>query len=118
MAMAELGCDHVTVPGDILFQLSLLDYKANPPPGLTHQIKLVFRLSAWYTWPALILLPAAENGNLSSTDIDHLADNGAALTKAIAAGPVTERGLFELEAFKSNEVQSRRTIEEIFKQFK
>jgi hypothetical protein len=63
-------------------------------------------------------LASGWDGNLPSTDIDYLVDNGAALTKAITADPVTERGLFELEAFKTNEVQSRRSIEEIFKQFK
>jgi hypothetical protein len=33
--MAELGCDHVTAPEDVLLQLAFLDYKANPPPRLT-----------------------------------------------------------------------------------
>jgi transaldolase len=116
--MAEFGCDHVTVPEDILLQLSLLDAEANPSPGgdiskhtgvpsqrVAHLVNTDPLSSGW-------------DGNLPSTDIDYLADNGAALTKAIAADPITEKGLFEaLEAFKANELQSRVAIEEVLEQF-
>ncbi|KAF4993187.1 hypothetical protein FGRMN_6672 [Fusarium graminum] len=118
MAMAEIGCDHVTVPEDIILQLSLLDAQVDPPPGndalkhtgipsqrVTHLAKTDPLASSW-------------DGNLPSTDVDYLADDGAALTRAIEADPITKRGLFEaLEAFKANELQSRVAIEEVLKQF-
>ncbi|KAF5708777.1 transaldolase B [Fusarium mundagurra] len=118
MAMAELGCDHATIPEDILLPLSLLDAEANPPPGSDSHMKAGTpsqRLAhlaqvdpqAGPDWPGLPAL-----------DIDYLADNGAALTEAIAADTVTQRGLDEaLEAFKANELQSRDAIEEALKQF-
>ncbi|KAF5557443.1 transaldolase B [Fusarium mexicanum] len=118
MAMAELGCDHATIPGDILLQLSLLDAEASPPPvsnthrkagtpsqRLAHLAK-VDPLAGpnWFELPAL--------------DIDYMADNGAALAEAITADTVTKRGLDQaLEAFKANELQSREAIEEALKQF-
>ncbi|KAM0350542.1 hypothetical protein ACHAPU_003025 [Fusarium lateritium] len=116
MAMAEIGCDHVTVPEDILLQLSLLDAQVDPPPGngavkqtgvpsqrVAHLAKTDPLAGSW-------------DGNLPCTEIDYLVDNGAALTKAIEADPVTKNGLFEaLEAFKANELQSRVAIEEVLK---
>ncbi|EXM19281.1 hypothetical protein RAB80_009527 [Fusarium oxysporum f. sp. vasinfectum] len=118
MAMAELGCDHATIPEDILLQLSLLDAEANVPPGGDSYMKngtpsqriahlaQVDPLIGPY-WPGLPAL-----------DINYLADNGAALTQAIAADPVTQRGLDEaIEAFKANELQIRDAIEEALKQF-
>ncbi|KAF4345057.1 transaldolase B [Fusarium beomiforme] len=117
VAMAEFGCDHVTIPEAILLQLSMLDAEANPPPGdmslvqpgtLSHRITHLIQKDP--------LIGSGWNG-LPSTDINYLADNGAALTKAIAEDPVTQRGLKEaLEAFKANELQSRDAIEEILKQ--
>jgi transaldolase len=117
--MVEFGCDHVTVPEDILLQLSLLDAEENPPPGDVAQQSVqgvsdrVAHLAE--TDP---LAGALWNGKLPSTEVDYLADNGAALEEAIAADPVTRRGLSEaLEAFKQNELQSRAVIEEALKQF-
>jgi transaldolase len=118
MAMAELGCDHVTVPEDILLQLSLLDAEANPPPGGDSLMQI--------GTPSQRIAPMAQIDSraspvcsgLPALDIEYLADNGAALTQAIAADPVTQRGLAEaLEAFKANELQSRDAIEEALKQF-
>lgn len=119
MAMAEFGCEHATIPEDIVLQLSILDAVANPPPGddapkntgvpsprVAHLLKVdPLAGSGW-------------DGTLASTEVDYLKDNGAALTQAIAADPFTEKGLHAaLEAFKENELQSRRAIEEAMKQF-
>jgi transaldolase len=42
---------------------------------------------------------------LLSTDVDYLANNGAALDEAIAVDPIAKRGLYEaLKAFKQNEL--------------
>ncbi|KAJ4025055.1 hypothetical protein NW752_002516 [Fusarium irregulare] len=119
MAMAEFGCDHVTVPEDIILQLSLLDVEENPPPGMeslkegTGPSQRVAHLAK--TDP---LVGSYWDGKLPSTEVDYLANNGAALKEAIAADPVTKKGLHEaLEAFKQNEIQSRDAIEEVMKQF-
>ncbi|KAH6993269.1 hypothetical protein EDB82DRAFT_170342 [Fusarium venenatum] len=119
MAMAEFGCDHVTVPEDILLQLSLIDVEENLPPGDVAQehIQGVSERVA-HLAKADPLAGALWDGKLPSTEIDYLADNGVALEEAIAADPVTRRGLLEaLEAFKQNELQSRAVIEEALKQF-
>lgn len=117
--MAEFGCDHVTVPEDILLQLSLLDAEENLPPGMESLIE--------GTGPSQRVAHLAKtdplagsdwDGKLPSTEVDYLANNGAALEEAIAADPITKKGLYEaLEAFKQNELQSRDTIEEVMKQF-
>ncbi|KAF9774143.1 hypothetical protein IL306_007893 [Fusarium sp. DS 682] len=117
MAMAEFRCDHVTIPEDIILQLSMLDAEANPPPGdmsLT-QTGIPSRVAHLAQSDPLAV---PDWSGLPSTEVDYLADNGAALTKAIVADPVTKRGLDEaLEAFKTNELQSRNAIEEALKQF-
>jgi hypothetical protein len=72
-------------------------------PGLTHQIKMVFPLTVAYfasTGP----LASVRDDNLLSTDIDCVTENEAAVTRTIAAYPVTERNIFEaLEAFRAND---------------
>jgi transaldolase len=55
---------------------------------------------------------------LARIDIDYLANDGAALKKAIREDPATAKGLPEaLEAFKADELQSKAAIEEVLKQF-
>ncbi|KAJ5811685.1 hypothetical protein N7474_007986 [Penicillium riverlandense] len=118
MAMGELGCDHVTVPEDIIQQLSILDAEANPPPG-NNATKRNGAPS-----PRVIHLAKTDplagpgwDGQLARTDIDYLADNGAALEKAIKEDAVTAKGVQDaLEAFKANELQSKAAIEEILLQ--
>ncbi|KAF5630966.1 transaldolase B [Fusarium tjaetaba] len=117
MAMAELGCDHVTIPEDILLQLSLLDTEANPPPGSDSHMKTGSPSQRVAHLAGIDPLAGLDWPGLPSLDIDYLADNGAALTEAIAADTVTQRGLDEaLEAFKANELHSRDAIEEALKQ--
>lgn len=118
--MGEFGCEHATIPEDILLQLSILDTETNPPPGNDaekHTGIPSARIAHLAKTDPLARL--RWDGTLPSIDTDYLADNGAALTKAIAEDPVTERGLHEaLEAFKANELQSRAAIEEVLKQFR
>lgn len=118
MAMAELGCHHATIPEDILQQLSLLEISKNPPPGYGHIS------SPGTTSQRLAHLSSTDplagpkwKGELPSINIDYLAHNGEALSKAISEDPVTERGLHEaLEAFKANELQSKLAIKEALRQ--
>ncbi|KAF9872385.1 hypothetical protein CkaCkLH20_10212 [Colletotrichum karsti] len=118
MAMGEFGCDHATIPEDILLQLSLLDAHANPPPGDDSPKKTGQPSPRIAHLASTDLLASPDwDGKLPSTDVDYLADNGAALERAIAADPVTERGLREaLEAFQANELQSKAAIEEVLRQ--
>lgn len=117
-AMAEFGCEHATLPENILLELSALDAQANPPPGgggaaadggpsprLAHLL-------------AVDPLAGPEwDGRLAATDVDYLADNGAALEKAIAADPITVKGIqAALEFFQGQEMQMRAAVEEILKQ--
>jgi transaldolase len=120
MAMAEFGCEHATIPEDILATLASLDLETNPPPGdystkhwgvpnprLAHLVKID------------PLAGPGWNGKLASTDIDYLANNGAALDKAIEEDDVTKRGLaLALEEFQGNEMQTKTAIEEILKEIK
>ncbi|KAG9496081.1 hypothetical protein J7337_012657 [Fusarium musae] len=118
IAMAELGCDHATIPEDILLQLSLLDAEANPPPGSDSHMKTGSPSSRVAHLANIDPLAGPGWPGLPALDIDYLADNGAALTKAIAADTFTQRGLdTALEAFKANELQSRDAIEEALNQF-
>ncbi|KAI3550002.1 transaldolase [Colletotrichum abscissum] len=63
-------------------------------------------------------LAAAEwDGNLARTDVDYLADGGAALQKAIEADPVTTTRLSDaLKLFIGGEKSSQGKIEEVLKQ--
>lgn len=119
MAMAELGCDHATIPEDILLQLSMLDAVASPPPGDDSPKKTgVPSPRVAHLLSVDPLAAPGWDGKLPPTDVDYLKDNGAALTEAIAADLTAEKGVYEaLEAFKANELQSRRAIEEALKQF-
>jgi transaldolase len=117
MAMGELGCQHATIPEDILLQLSMLTVEANPPPGsdATRDDVSSSRLAALLGTDPLAG-PQGPRGQ-ALTDVDYLADNGAALSKAIEEDPTTSRGLFEaLEAFKANELQSKAAIEEAMRE--
>jgi transaldolase len=118
MAIGEIGCENATIPEDILLQLSLLDADTNPPPGAdaAKQVGVPSARIAHLVETDPLAGPSWD-GELPSTDVDYLANNGAALDEAIAADPVAKRGLYEaLEAFKQNELQSRTAIEEVLKQ--
>ncbi len=117
MAMAELGCAHATIPGNILAELAALDVEATPPPPY---------LSVAPGVPAARLAHLVQTDPLAAegcwdgkivTDVDYLADGGEALQKAIEADPMTKRGLKEaLAMFAECERQSRAAIEEALRQ--
>jgi len=119
MAIGELGCEHATIPENILLQLSLLDAQTNPPPGgdtTKHSGTPSARLAHLLRTDPLA--GTDWDSQLARTDIDYLANKGAALKKAIREDPATAKGLPEaLEAFKANELQSKAAIEEVLKQF-
>lgn len=118
MAMGEMGCHHATIPEDILLQLSLLDVNANPPPGSATATDNKGTPSRLAHLGAIDLLANPNwSGKLARTDVDYLADNGAALTRAIDEDEATRKGLHEaLEAFKDNELQSKAVIEKVLRQ--
>lgn len=119
MAMGELGCEHVTVPDDILLELSQLDLEANPPPG-NESIKEIGGLASRVAHLAQFDKHAGPDwdGNLPSIDIDYLADNGAALESAISADQVTKLGLeLALQDFEMYEMKSRDAILEALQSF-
>lgn len=115
MAMGELGCQHATIPEDILLQLSMLTVESNPPPGDDSEGSgIPSRLAHLATIDSLTA--PDWDGKFPSTDVDYLANNGEALSKAIDEDPVTRKGLhIALEEFKQNELQSKAAIEEILK---
>lgn len=118
MAMGELGCHNATIPEDIIQELHLLDLKVNPPAGdlsIGHTGVPSARLS--HLAQVDFLAGPQWDGSVTSIDVDYLADNGAALTEAIARDSVAAQGLHEaLEAFAANEMQSKRVIEEVMAQ--
>lgn len=118
MAMAEMGCEHATIPEAIILQLSLLDAEANPPPGTDSTEESGYpRARLAHLAKTDVLAEGDWDGKLPPADVDYLADNGAFLTSLIEADPVTKEGLhLALEAFKDNENQSRAAIEEVLKQ--
>ena len=118
MAMGELGCHNATIPEDIIQELFLLDLNANPPAG-DFVTKHPGAPSTRLTHLAQVdpLAGSEWDGSLASIDIDYLADNGAALTEAIAVDSVTAQSLHEaLQAFVANETQSKCVIEEVMAQ--
>lgn len=112
--MAELGCDNATIGEDIIKQLSILDFDSDPPAGdfsCRHTSSPSPRLA--HLLEVDPLAGSKWNGRVASVDVDYLADNGVALTKAIAADFVTAQGIKEaLDAFAANELQSKAAIEE------
>lgn len=117
MAMGELGCHHVTLPEDIIQQLSLLKVSTDPPPGFGH-ISSSDAASQRSAHLSSIdpLLGASWQADMPSTSINYLAHNGAALSKAVSEDSVTERALYEaLEAFKASELESKLVIEQAFR---
>ncbi|KAJ6780678.1 hypothetical protein PWT90_01338 [Aphanocladium album] len=117
MAMAEFGCEHATIPENILADLRRLDVETNPPPPCQGQATGV---------PAARLAHLAEtdplagdgwDGKVASVEVDYLANGGEKLQEAIEKDPMTKRGLQEaLEMFQECERQSRAAIEEVMKQ--
>lgn len=118
MAMAEFGCEHATIPENILLEMSntlATTRSRREDPSSKGRRILSPRLAHLITIDPLS--DSSWDGNLPRRDIDYLKDGGAALDDAIHSDQVTEKGLYEaLEAFKAKEMQSRDAIEAALKQ--
>lgn len=127
MAAAEMGCHSVTIPFKVIDQLAGLKYNASEQPG-----ELVPKPAHPYKdagpTPARLaglsqtdpLVPDWD-GKLASTEIDYLANGGAALDEAIKSDPVAAYRLAEaLKIFvgddESGETSSRKKCEEALAQ--
>ncbi|KAF2179397.1 aldolase [Zopfia rhizophila CBS 207.26] len=124
MAAGEMGCHSATISHTVLEELSKLPYDGTKQPGEgvpkpVHAYKNAGPTPERLKKLATIDPLAAANwdGNLASTDIDYLANNGAELEKAIAADPVTVQRLDDaLKLFQGGIKESRAKIEEAMKQ--
>ncbi|KAL4876160.1 aldolase [Aspergillus karnatakaensis] len=119
MAIGELGCEHATIPADIIQQLAAHILEANPPPGMdsaSGSRGVPARLAHLATRD-----PLSESGwarGLELGEVDYLADDGAALARAIEEDEATRRGLREaLEGFEGYERRSREVILEVLRGF-
>ncbi|KAK1460749.1 transaldolase [Colletotrichum melonis] len=124
MAAGEMGCHSATISHTVLDQLAKLPYDGSKQPGEgvpkpVHVYKDIGPTPERLKKLATIdPLAAAEwDGNLARTDVDYLADGGAALQRAIEADPVTTTRLSDaLKLFIGGEKSSQGKIEEVLKQ--
>lgn len=120
MAAAEMGCQSATLSREILTKLAETPYDANTQPG-EGRPKPAHAYDAPESLPARLqpLLkhdPLTEgwDGSSPSTDVDYLADGGAALQAAIEADPATQKRVRDaLEFFVDAEERSRKRIEAV-----
>jgi transaldolase len=124
MAAGEMGCDSSTISPEVLTELSKLTYDGSKQPGEGVPKPIAPNNQNTVPTPDRLkkiaatdpLAPADWDGKWASTDIDYLANNGAELTKAIAADPVTVQRLKDaLELFTGGQNKSRAKIEEALK---
>ncbi|KAJ7497726.1 hypothetical protein FB451DRAFT_1121453 [Mycena latifolia] len=128
MACGEMEMHHATISAQVLAELCAQPAK----PSASARIPGVPKLDMTKPYegapatPARLAavsksdpLTANWDGKLPSTDIDYLANNGAALAKAIEADPVTKQRLYDaLELFKGGEMSSKEIIEKAIKDLK
>jgi transaldolase len=116
MAMAEFGCQHATIPENILASLASLEVESNPIIGGSTKHWGVPSERLAQLIKSDPLAGPGWDGKLASTDIDYLANNGAALDKAIEEDDVSKRALaLMIEQFGGFELESKAAIEEILK---
>lgn len=119
MAAGELGCHSATISHTVLNKLAELKYDRAAQPGEgepkpVHVYKNPAPIPDRLNILANIdpLAAPTWDGKLASTDVDYLADGGAALAKAIDADPVTkERLAIALELFTGGEERSKAKVE-------
>ncbi|KAJ6443393.1 transaldolase [Purpureocillium lavendulum] len=119
MAAGELGCHSATISHTVLNELARLPYDGTKQPGEGVPKPVHVYRDAGPTPERLRklanidpLAAAAWDGKLASTDVDYLADGGAALTKAIEADPISkERLAVALELFTGGENRSKAKVE-------
>ena len=124
MAAGEIGCHSATLPHYVLKDLAKLPYDSAQQPGGEGVPKPVHPYRNAVPNPARLqeiarldpLAPKTWDGKLASTDIDYLANQGAALDKANNEDPETKRRLHDaIEHFISVERQSQAKIEDAMK---
>lgn len=128
MAAGEMGCQSATLPREILSKLAQTPYDAATQPGEglpkpTPPQQHAYSDSARTTPLPERLRPLLERDPLTegwhggmapSTDVDYLAEGGAALQSAIEADAATAKRLRDaLEFFVDAEQRSRRRIEAV-----
>lgn len=119
MAAGELGCHSATISHTVLNELAALKYDGSKQPGegvpkpahvYKNAIPTPARLKGLTTIDPLA--GAQWDGKLASTDVDYLANGGAALDKAIEADAVSKHRLaIALELFTAGEYRSKDKVE-------
>ncbi|KAK6431373.1 hypothetical protein LTR95_012469 [Oleoguttula sp. CCFEE 5521] len=121
MAAGEHGCHSATISPAVLDELASLQYDGSKQPGEGKPKQA--GVYAGYKTPERLMkvskldpLSAAKiDGELASTDIDYLANNGVELQKAIEADPVTKQRLDDaLTLFTGGLLESKAKIEKAF----
>lgn len=123
MAAGELGCHSATISHTVLNELAKLPYDGSKQPGEgvpkpNHAYKHAGPTPARLQKLANIdpLAAADWDGKLASTDVDYLANGGAALAEAIAKDPIATTRLKDaLELFTGGEERSKSKIETVLK---
>ncbi|KAJ7282846.1 hypothetical protein C8J57DRAFT_52967 [Mycena rebaudengoi] len=128
MACGEMEMHHATISARLLTDLCKLPAVPSASAKIPGVAKVDMTRPYADTRPTPTRLanvsaadPLTENwdGKLASTAIDYLANNGAELTKAIEADPVTKQRLYDaLEIFKVGELSSKAIIEQAIKDLK
>lgn len=117
MAMAEFGCEHATIPVNILAALANLEAEANPPPPYKSEGTGVPAARLAHLASTDPLAGDAWDGKVASVEVDYLANGGEELQQAIEADPMTKKGLKEaLDLFQECERKSRAAIEAALKE--
>lgn len=121
MAAGEMGCHSATISPQVLDELASLTYDGSEQKGEGKSKPAHVYIDA--KTPKRLLevskidpLSAAKiDGDIASTDIDYLANNGAELAKAIKADPVTSARLDDaLKLFTGGLLESKAKIEAQF----
>ncbi|KAJ7879130.1 hypothetical protein B0H13DRAFT_2051625 [Mycena leptocephala] len=128
MACGEMEMHHATIGARILAELCALPAvpsSSTKIPGVA-KVDMSKPYADAHPTPARLTdmsksdpLDANWDGRVASTEIDYLADNGAALERAIEADPVTKQRLYDaLEVFKVGELSSKAVIEKAIEELK
>jgi transaldolase len=128
MACGEMEMHHATIGARILAELCALPAVPSAStkiPGVA-KVDMSQPYADAHPTPARLAdmsksdpLDANWDGRVASTEIDYLADNGAALERAIEADPVTKQRLYDaLEVFKVGELSSKAVIEKAIEELK
>ncbi|KAE8150827.1 hypothetical protein BDV25DRAFT_139423 [Aspergillus avenaceus] len=126
MAAGEMGCHSATISPQALTELAKLPYDGSKQPGQgipkpthpNHQNSVPTPVRLKEVAKTDPLAAAHWDGQLASTEIDYLDNNGAELERAIKSDPITVIRLKDaLELFIGGENKSRAKIEDALKQF-